>query len=70
MSLPFRHLHGNIMIGNSEQHAAIYRVATVSYPYLPEADKLAWLGKLARFAYSIGVDFSLYRVCRAYPSTR
>src|SRR3954468_2674540 len=43
---------------------------TVSYPFLAAADKREWLGRLARFAFSAEADFSLWRVCRAYPADR
>lgn len=68
--LPFRMLHRNILVGTGDQHAAVFRIDTVSYPYLSESDKIGWLGRLARFAYGTNVPhFSLYRVCRAYPAS-
>ena len=68
MTPPFRHLHRNIMLGHGDQHAAVYRLDTVSYPYLPEREQEATRDRLADFIYGIGVSFSLYRVCRAYPA--
>ena len=43
---------------------------TVSYPFLAAADKREWLRRLARFAFAVEADFSLWRVCRAYPAER
>ena len=34
------------------------------------ADKREWLRRLARFAFSVEADFSLWRVYRAYPAER
>lgn len=69
MSIPFKALFGNVMVGHGDAHAAIYRMDTCSYPYLPEVDKLQQLSALARFAYSIDANFSIYRCCRAYPAS-
>jgi hypothetical protein len=66
--IPFRMLHRNIMVGHADQHRALYRLDTVSFPFLAQADKDQVLAELATFAYAIKADFSLYRVCRAYPS--
>src|SRR5262249_30137920 len=46
----------------------LYRLDTVSYPFLAAADKREWLRRMARFAFSAEADFSLWRVCRAYPA--
>ena len=67
---PLRYAHQNILVGHGEARAALFRVETVSYPFLAAADKLKWLRRLARFAFSVEADFSLYRVCRAYPAER
>ncbi|MGN6372369.1 MAG: hypothetical protein ACTHM1_05195 [Solirubrobacteraceae bacterium] len=39
-----------------------------SYPYLPAAEKWALQRRLQRLAHTIGADFSLWRVTRAYPA--
>jgi hypothetical protein len=39
-------------------------------PFLAAADTRDWLTRLARFAFSVEADFSLWRVCRAYPADR
>ena len=57
--LPVRYLHQNILVGHDDSRAALFRVATVSYPFLADADKRAWLGRLARFAFAVEADFSL-----------
>src|SRR3712207_1696746 len=65
---PLRYLHQNILVGDGDARAALFRVETVSYPFLAAADKREWLRRLARFAFSVEADFSLWRVCRAYPA--
>ena len=71
MSLfPLTYAHGNILFGRDEQRAALYRVEMDSYRFLPNRDKIARLGRLARFAFAIQADFSLWRVNRAYPWDR
>src|SRR3954468_18297803 len=67
---PLRYAHQNILVGQGDARAALFRVDTVSYPFLAAADKREWLRRLARFAFSVEADFSLYRVCRAYPAER
>src|SRR4051795_4895805 len=65
---PLRYAHQNILVGDGDARAALFRVDTVSYPFLAVADKRGWLQRLARFAFSVEADFSLWRVCRAYPA--
>jgi hypothetical protein len=67
---PLRYAHQNILVGQGEARAALFRVDTVSYPFLAAADKREWLRRLARFAFAAEADFSLWRVCRAYPAER
>ncbi len=67
---PLRYAHQNILVGQGEARAALFRVDTVSYPFLAAADKREWLRRLARFAFAVEADFSLWRVCRAYPAER
>ena len=64
---PLRYAHQNILVGEGDARAALFRVDTVSYPFLAAADKREWLRRLARFAFAVEADFSLWRVCRAYP---
>jgi hypothetical protein len=68
--LPLRFVHENVLVGHGEARAALYRVSTVSYPFMASADKREWLGRLARFAFAVEADFSLWRVNRAYPADR
>ncbi len=68
--LPLRYVHQNMLVGHGEARAALFRVATVSYPFMAGADKREWLRRLARFAFAVEADFSLWRVCRAYPAER
>jgi hypothetical protein len=65
---PLRYVHQNVLLGHGESYAALYRLDTVSYPFLAAADKREWLRRMARFAFSAEADFSLWRVCRAYPA--
>ena len=65
---PLRYVHQNILVGQGDARAALFRVDTVSYPFLAAADKREWLRRLARFAFAAEADFSLWRVCRAYPA--
>jgi hypothetical protein len=67
---PLRYAHGNLLIGQREERAALYRLDTVSYRYLPRRDKELWFNRLAQFAYAAEADFSLWRVNRAYPVER
>ena len=55
--IPFRMLHRNIMVGHGDQHRALYRLETVSFPFLAQADKDHVLSELATFAYAIKADF-------------
>jgi AAA domain-containing protein len=63
--LPLRYAYRNVLIGHSREAAALYRAATVDYPFLPDAEKWAELRKVERFAHLVGADFSLWRVQRA-----
>jgi len=67
---PLRYAHQNVLVGQGEARSALFRLETVSYPFLPGADKREWLRRLARFAFAVEADFSLWRVCRAYPAER
>src|SRR4051795_5895743 len=65
---PLRYAHQNILVGEGDARAALFRVDTVSYPFLAAADKRDWLRRLARVAFAAEADFSLWRVCREYPA--
>src|SRR4051795_677546 len=65
---PLRYAHQNILVGEGDARAALFRVDTVSYPFLAAADKRDWLRRLARFSFAAEADFSLGRVCRKYPA--
>ena len=66
--LPLRYVHENILVGHGDARAALFRVGTVSYPFLSVADKREWLRRLARLAFALEADVSLWRVNRAYPA--
>jgi hypothetical protein len=65
-----RYARANVLFGRGGERAALYRLGTVAYPFLPVAEKWRWLYRLERFAAAVGADFSLYRACRAYPAER
>lgn len=68
MIFPLRYAHGNVLIGHGGHAAGLYRLGTTSYPYLPTGEKWALQRRLQRLAHTIGADFSLWRVNRAYPA--
>ncbi len=63
-----RYAHGNVLLGRSGDSAALYRLAMTSYPYLPTGGKWGLQRRLQRLAHTVGADFSLWRVSRAYPA--
>ncbi len=67
---PLRYARRNVLIGPGAQAAALYRAKTVSYPFAPVAEKWSLLHRLERFGHLVGADFSIWRVCRAYPAER
>jgi hypothetical protein len=67
---PLRYARRNVLIGSGGQAAALYRLRTVSYPFLPANEKWALLGRLERLGQVLGADFSLWRVTRSYPAAR
>jgi hypothetical protein len=68
--LPLRYAHGNILFGLTGERAALFRLETVSYPFLPRSEKVRWFERLAHWLYSCESDLSLWRVQRAYPAER
>src|SRR4051812_31733678 len=69
-AFPLRYLHQNVLVGVGAERAALYRLDTVSYPFMSVAQQREWLGRLARMAFVVEADFSLWRVSRAYPAER
>lgn len=65
---PLRYIRQNLLFGRGGETAAVYRIDTVSYPFLPAAEKWRQMRRLERWATLVGADFSLYRVQRAYPA--
>ncbi len=65
---PLRYAHGNVLLAAGGESVALYRLAMTSYPFLPVSGKWALQRRLERFAHTIGADFSLWRVNRAYPA--
>jgi AAA-like domain len=70
IAFPLRYAHANIIFGPQGEAAALYRLETVSYPFLPERDKLLWFERLAHFAFACECDFSLWRVARTLSAER
>lgn len=69
-AFPLRYVRANVLFGQGGERAAVYRLATIAYPFLPAGEKWRWLRTLERFAALVGADFSIYRVNRAFPADR
>jgi hypothetical protein len=67
---PLRYARRNVLIGPGGEAAALYRAQTVSYPFLPAAEKWGLLRRLERFGHQARADFSIWRAQRAYPAER
>lgn len=65
---PLRYVRANVLFGHGGEAAAVYRLGTVAYPFLPAGEKWRQLRLLERWAAIVGADFSLYRVARAFPA--
>jgi hypothetical protein len=63
-----RYAHGNVLIGRGEDSAGLYRLSMTSYPYLARGGKWGLQRRLQRLAHTVGADFSLWRVNRAFPA--
>jgi hypothetical protein len=70
MTFPLRYAHGNVLLGPGGEAAGLYRLAMSTYPYLPTGEKWSLQRRLQRLAHTLGADFSLWRVNRAYPAER
>lgn len=68
MRFPVRYAHTNVIFGPGGQTAGLYRLGMSSYPFLATGEKWALQRRLERLAHTIGADFSLWRVNRAYPA--
>jgi hypothetical protein len=69
-SFPLRYAHANVLLGRGGEAAGLYRLGMSTYPFLPAGGKWALARRLQRLAHTIAADFSLWRVCRAYPAHR
>jgi hypothetical protein len=67
---PLRYARRNMLIGRGGEAAALFRLDTLAYPFLPMAEKWRALHRLAHLAQLLGADFSLWRVTRSYPAER
>ena len=67
---PLRYARGNLLFGRGDERVALYRLPMSSYPFKAIADKWVEMRRLERLAITIGADFSLWRVQRAYPADR
>ncbi|MGC2372381.1 MAG: ATP-binding protein [Solirubrobacteraceae bacterium] len=65
---PLNYAHGNLLFGPGGECAALYRLGMVSYPFRTVSGKWELQRRLERLAHTVGADFSLWRVCRAYPA--
>lgn len=63
---PLRYVRQNLLIGPGGDAAALYRLPTIAYAFLPVAEKRRWLRRMERLAITIGANFSLYRVTRSH----
>lgn len=68
--IPLRYVRTNLLIGPGGDAAALYRLPTLAYPFLPSAVKQRWLRTLERLATVVGADFSLYRATRSVSADR
>lgn len=55
-AFPLRYAHRNLLIGSGGAAAALYRLQTLAYPYLPAAEKWAALRRVERFARGAAPD--------------
>jgi len=65
-----RYARRNVLFGPAGSAAGLYRLDLSTYPLLGVSGKLALARRLERLAISVGADFSLWRVHRAYPADR
>ena len=67
MKQPITFAHRNVVFGQHAGEAwALYRLRTISYDGLPNAEKKELLYDLASFAYGVEADFQLLRVTRRW----
>jgi hypothetical protein len=67
---PLRYARANVLVGSGGESAALYRLSTVSYPWLPASEKWALLHGLENLVALLGADLSIWRVARSYPAGR
>ncbi|HEY5332175.1 MAG TPA: ATP-binding protein [Solirubrobacterales bacterium] len=67
---PLRYARANVLVGPGGEAAALYRLPTVSYPWLPASEKWALLHRLESLFGLLGADLSIWRVARSYPADR
>ena len=65
---PITYATGNLIFGHAGALAGLYRLGMSSYPFLPIAGKWRLQAGLEHLAQTVGADFSLWRVNRAYPA--
>jgi hypothetical protein len=65
---PIRYARANVLVGPGGEAAALYRLTTISYPWLPAAEKWGLLHRLERLIAVLGADLSIWRVARSYPA--
>jgi hypothetical protein len=67
--LPLQSVSGNVIVTDG-QPAGVYRVDTKSFEFLSDAEKERLWAKLSWWFLQVEANFSIYRVCRSYPSER
>jgi hypothetical protein len=67
---PLRYTRRNVLLGPGGEAAALYRVGTLSFPWLPASEKWALLHRLEDLVALLGADLSIWRVARSYPADR
>lgn len=67
-AVPIRYARGNVIFGPGGHPASVFRLPSVSYALLPDADKESWLWTMAGLAFNARSDFSIYRVQRQWPA--
>jgi hypothetical protein len=67
---PLRYARSNVLVGPGGEAVALYRLGTISYPYLPAEEKWGLLHRIERLVSVVGAGLSIWRVARSYPADR
>ena len=69
VELPVQSVSGNVIVSDGKP-AGVYKIDMVSFEFLSDDQKESIWAKLAWWFHQVEADFSIYRVCRAYPAER